>query len=80
VSRAGAKTLSDVAAPMLTIACAPCNRRGVYSVARAIAKHGDAKISGLRVFLSADCPKRGSTTAFRDRCQAVFERVEYRRE
>jgi hypothetical protein len=78
--RSGAKTLADVAAPTLTLVCAPCKRRGVYSVARLIAKHGDAKIPDLCAFLSADCPKRATAAAFHDRCRAQFERVEYRRE
>jgi hypothetical protein len=53
--RADAMMLSDLATQALTIACAPCNRRGVHSVARLIAKRGDARLTELRVFLSVDC-------------------------
>jgi hypothetical protein len=74
-----AMTLSDLATPTLTIACTPCGRRGVYSVARLIAKHGDARHTDLRVFLSADRPKRASTR-IQDQCRAIYERLEYRRE
>jgi hypothetical protein len=37
-----AATLSDLATPTLTIVGAPRSRRGDYSVARLIVKHGDA--------------------------------------
>jgi hypothetical protein len=50
--RSGAVTLSDVIDPTLTLVCKPCGRRGVYSVARLQAKHGDAKLPDLRAFLS----------------------------
>ena len=50
--------LSDLIAPRLTLVCARCERRGVYSVARLMAKHGDARLTDLRSFLTADCPKR----------------------
>jgi hypothetical protein len=74
-----AMTLSDLATTTLTIACAPCVRRGVYSVAKLRAKHGDARLTDLRVFLSADCPKRASAR-IQDQCRAIYERLEYRRE
>ena len=37
-------TLSDVRDPTLTIACEPCGRRGRYSIAQLIERHGDAKL------------------------------------
>jgi hypothetical protein len=52
--RSGAVTLS----PTLTLVCALCDRRGVYSVGRLQAKHGDARLTDLRSFLTADCPER----------------------
>jgi hypothetical protein len=53
VPRSGAVTLSDVIDPTLTLVCKPCARKGVYSVARLMAKHGDAKLPDLRAYLSA---------------------------
>jgi hypothetical protein len=78
--RSGATTLSDVVDTTLTLACPPCGRKGVYSVARLMAKHGDAKIPDLRRFLSADCSKHklGATA---NQCQALFDpQPELRRE
>jgi hypothetical protein len=40
--RQGAVTLSDLIAPTLTLVCGPCERKGRYSVAGLMAKHGDA--------------------------------------
>jgi hypothetical protein len=78
--RAGAVTLSDVIDPTLTLACKRCARKGVYSVARLQAKHGDAKLPDLRRFLSNDCPKHKAVEGV-DRCQALFDPVpETRRE
>ncbi len=74
-----AMVLSGLSTPTLTITCAPCNRRGDYSVARLIAKHSDARLTDLRVLLSADSPKRASTR-IQDQCRAIYERLEYRRE
>ena len=51
--RQGAVTLSDLIAPRLTLVCAGCERRGVYSVARLMAKHGDTRLIDLRSFLTA---------------------------
>jgi hypothetical protein len=56
--RQGAVVLSDLIAPTLTLDCEPCGRRDVCSVARLQAKHGDARLTELRAFLTADCPKR----------------------
>jgi hypothetical protein len=72
VPRGGTVTLSDVISPTLTLACKPCARKGVYSVARLQAKHGDAKLPDLRRFLSNDCPKHQSTDVA-NRCQALFD-------
>jgi hypothetical protein len=52
-------TLSSLITRALTLVCARCERRGVYRVARSTAKHGDARLTDLRSFLTADCPKRG---------------------
>jgi hypothetical protein len=46
--RTGATILSDLIGPALTLVCAQCDRRGVYSVARLMAKHGDARLTDLR--------------------------------
>jgi hypothetical protein len=80
MSRSGAVTLSDVISPTLTLSCKACARRGVYSVARLQAKHGDANLPDLRRFLSNDCPKHQSTDVT-NRCQALFDpQPELRRE
>jgi hypothetical protein len=47
-SREGAVALSDLIDSTLTLVCALCDRRGVYSVARLQAKHGDARLTDLR--------------------------------
>jgi hypothetical protein len=43
--RDGSIILTDVREPTLTIVCAPCDRRGRYSVAKLMAEHGDSKRS-----------------------------------
>jgi hypothetical protein len=63
-------TLADIREPTLTIICAPCGRRGRYSVARLIEEHGDAMLPDLLVTL-ANCPKRRSANIY-DRCKAVY--------
>ena len=73
--RSGAVTLSDLIDPTLTLVCKPCGRRGVYSVARLRAKHGDAKLPDLRRFLTNDCPKHQSVDVA-NRCQAAGRGVE----
>jgi hypothetical protein len=70
--RQGAVTLSDLIAPRLTLVCAQCDRRGVYSVVRLLAKHGDARLTDLRSFLTADCPKRASFS-IHAQCEAKFD-------
>jgi hypothetical protein len=70
--RQGAVTLSDLIVPTLTLVCTACYRRGVYSVARLIAKHGDARLTDLRTFLTANCPKR-ATFMPTDQCRAIFD-------
>jgi hypothetical protein len=70
--RSGAVTLSDVLDQTLTLVCKPCGRKGVFSVARLQAKHGDAKLPDLRRFLSKDCPKHLAVEGV-DRCQALFD-------
>jgi hypothetical protein len=69
--RDGAVVLSDLRNPMLSIVCEPCGRRGSYSVARLMERHGDARLTDLLHTL-ADCQKARSTSVY-DRCKAVFE-------
>jgi hypothetical protein len=63
-----ASTLADIEARGLTrlvLACDRCPRRGVYSVARLIERHGrDFDLVSLRLLLAADCPAyhQGRTT------------------
>ncbi len=73
--RQGAITLSNSIAPTLTLVCAHCERRGVYSIARLMAKHGDARLTDLRSFLTADCPKRQKRDkrSIHAQCEALFD-------
>jgi len=64
-------TLSDVREQTLTIACQPCGRRGRYSVARLIAKHGDAKLLFVLPVLT-NCRKTQYANIY-DRCKARYE-------
>jgi len=70
--RQGAVTLSDLIAPTLTLVCTRCERRGVYSVARLMAKHGDARLTDLRSFLTVDCPNRAKFS-IHAQCEAKFD-------
>jgi len=72
--RDGARLLSDLRDPVLSIVCEPCGRRERYDVQRLTRQHGwDAKLTDLLPALVADCPKRGSASVH-DRCKAVYER------
>jgi hypothetical protein len=72
IGGAGATTLSNLIAPTLTLLCEPCDRKGVYSVARLRAKHGDSRLTDLRTFLTADCPKRAKRS-IHAQCAAKYE-------
>ena len=71
--RDGSLILSDLREPTLSIVCAPCGRRGRYSVAKLMEQHGDAKLTDLLVTLAA-CPKARSMS-IRDRCKAVYDEL-----
>ena len=73
--RDGALILSDVRGSTLTIVCAPCGKRGRYSVAKLIVQHGDAKLIDLLQTLT-DCPKAHSAS-IHDRCKAVYEGLDF---
>jgi hypothetical protein len=62
--RDGALTLSDLRSPTLSI---------IYSVARLMDEHGDAKLTDLLLTL-ADCEKARSAS-IHDRCKAVYEQL-----
>jgi hypothetical protein len=67
---AGAVTLGQVAErlAMLEVACGRCGRRGRYSTARLVVKHGAAMgLPDLREVLAADCPRWASAGIY-DRC------------
>jgi hypothetical protein len=49
-----------------------CERRGVYGVVRLMAKHGDARPTDLRSFLTADWPKRAKRS-IDAQCEAKFD-------
>ena len=65
--RDGAITLSDVRQPAFELLCEQCGRRGRYTVAKLLAKHGNAKLPELTAQL-ADCPKARNTSIY-DRCK-----------
>jgi hypothetical protein len=69
--RDGARTLSDLREPTVTIVCEPCARRGLYAVGRLIEEHGDARLTELLVTL-AHCPKARSARMC-DRCEAMYD-------
>ena len=66
-----ALTLADVRYPTLSIECNRCNRHRRYVVAKLIDKHGDARLTELRVVL-ADCPKARYANMYA-RCWAFYE-------
>ena len=70
--RSGATTLSGVEVSHLTVIREPCKRRGRYAVATLTAKHGHARLTDLRSFLSADCPKRAKCS-IGARCDVKFD-------
>ena len=72
MSRQGAVTLSDLISPTLTLVCNSSGRKGIYSVARPQAKHGDARLTDLRRFLTAGCSKHNDYQGM-DRCKAMFD-------
>jgi hypothetical protein len=71
--RDGARTLSDLREPTLTVICVLCGRRGRYAIAHLIERHGDAKLPGLLEALT-NCPKVRSAS-IHDRCAVRFERL-----
>jgi hypothetical protein len=60
--------LSDVRQQTLELICEQCGRRGRYSVARLLAKHGNAKLPELATEI-ADCP-RARAASIHDCCKA----------
>jgi hypothetical protein len=71
--RDGARTLSDLHEPTLTVICVLCGRRGRYAVTHLIERHGDAKLPDLLEALT-NCPKVRSAS-IHDRCAVRFERL-----
>jgi hypothetical protein len=63
-------TLADFRLPMISIEREACGRRGRYSVARLIEKHGDIKLPDLRHVL-ANCPK-AHAQSINDRCKVRY--------
>lgn len=67
IPTSGSITLAQVAerAASLGIACSRCDRAGRYNLETLIARHGrNFGIPLLLEFLSADCPKRESLSAY----------------
>jgi hypothetical protein len=72
--------LADLIASTLGLVCIPCKRKGLYTVERLIAKHGNAELAQLRDYLTATCPNRRDYKA-PERCHAIFDPLpELRRE
>jgi hypothetical protein len=67
--RSGAVTPSDLIAPTLTLVCALCDRRGVYSVARLQSRH----VLFGRINLRRNCPSRAEI--FSDPWFRFFDRA-----
>ena len=56
---------------VLRVECTKCDRKGRYSVAKLVAKHGrNGNLSKWREQLNADCPKRDAHS-LQDRCDVV---------
>lgn len=74
---AGFITLGQVAerTAALEVACRRCERRGRYSVARLVARHGAGMpMPKLRGVLAGDCPRRASRNIY-DLCGAHFPQL-----
>ena len=69
--RDGSLILSDLRQPTIRVICGPCGRRGSYTVAKLMERHGDAKLTDLLVGI-AQCPKARSVS-IHYRCRATFE-------
>ena len=68
----GSITLAQIAerTAVLSVACSRCDRAGQYPVDRLVAQYGRSfGVPLLRRMLSADCPKRESTSLY-DTCGA----------
>ena len=68
----GAITFGDLVGKLdvLVVACDKCGRKGRYSVARLIERHGrDAKVLDLLAEITADCPKKQAGN-MSDQCAA----------
>jgi hypothetical protein len=70
--KGGATLLSDSANDALAVSCDRCGRRGRYSVARLLKRHGDIGLPDLLAALAADCPKRHANR-FDDMCAARYD-------
>lgn len=71
---AGAVTLRDLKLSgdgFVAIECAPCARRGRYSVDKLLQAHGDLTLPDLLAVLTEGCPKRVAAKPF-DMCRATF--------
>ena len=68
----GATLLSDLARDALAVLCDRCGRRGRYSVAGLLERHGDIGLPDLLAVLARDCPKR-IPNLFDDMCAARYD-------
>src|SRR5437868_4967440 len=67
-----AATLGDAPWPRIRVECRKCGRRGDYSPARLIERHGAGlTLPNLLPILSADCPRR-LENLITDQCSIVF--------
>lgn len=75
---AGAVPLSAYPGDRVTISCARCGRRGVYTKRALLARHGDIGLPDLlaRIVTGAGCTLRHS---MQTPCAALFEELAGRR-
>jgi hypothetical protein len=73
MTRDGARTLSDLREPTLTVICIPCGRRRRYAATHLIKRHGDAKLPDLLEALTDRHKARSAR--IHDRCAVRFERL-----
>lgn len=69
-----AVTIEDVARagiPRLVVVCAPCRRRGAYSVARLARERPGLRMTDFLLELTAGCEHRSGVGIYAQ-CQAVY--------
>ncbi len=65
--------LSDFPTPRIQVHCEPCGRRGSYSIARAIAEHGDVPLPSFLSIVTKDCERHAGFGTVR--CAAIYPQL-----